>query len=81
MAGTSTAGAAVRRAHITGKVEYREGDGQTLTIPKGPIEVEETPLDVTLSWLDGDTLGSTAIPVSDFKRYVELRAIEFDTPA
>jgi hypothetical protein len=70
-----------RRAHITGKVEYREGDGQPLTIPKGPCEIEETPLDVTLSWLDGDTLGSTAIPLSDFKRYLELRAIEFDRAA
>ena len=67
-----------RRAHIIGKVEYREGDGQTLTIPKGACEVEETPLDVTLSWLDGDTLGSAAIPVPDFRRYLESHAIELD---
>jgi hypothetical protein len=70
-----------KRAHITGKVEYREGDGATLAIPLGPCEVEETPLDVTLSWLDGDTLGSAAIPVSDFKRYLELHAIELDPAA
>ena len=68
-----------RQAHITGKVEYREGDGASILIPKGPVEVEETPLDVTLSWTDGDTHGSAAMPVSDFKRYVTTRAIEFDT--
>jgi hypothetical protein len=67
-----------RKAHITGKVEYREGDGQTLTIPKGPCEIEETPLDVTISWVEGESSGSTAIPVSDFKRFVAKRAIEFD---
>jgi len=67
-----------RQAHITGKVEYREGDGASMLIPKGPVEVEETSL-VTLSWTDGDTHGSAAMPVSDFKRYVATRAIEFDT--
>lgn len=65
-----------KRAQISGKVEFREGDGPTLPIPRGPCEVEETALDVTISWTDGDTHGSTAIPVSDFKRYVASKAIE-----
>ena len=68
-----------RRARITGKVEYREGDGASMPIPPGPCEIEETALDVTLSWTDGQTHGSAAIPVSDFKRYLATKAIEFDT--
>ena len=67
------------KAHITGKVEYREGDGTSMPIPLGPCEIDETPLDVTLSWVDGETKGSAAIPVADFKRYVAQHAIEFDT--
>jgi hypothetical protein len=65
-----------KRARINGTVEYREGDGTSIAIRPGPIEIEETELDVTISWTDGETHGSTAIPVSDFKRYVESRAIE-----
>jgi hypothetical protein len=68
-----------RHARITGKVEYREGDGTSMLIPQGPCEIEETPLDVTLSWIDGETHGSAAMPVSDFKRYLASKAIEFDT--
>ena len=70
-----------RNAHITGKVEYREGDGTSLTIPQGPCEVEETLFDVTISWVDGETRGSAAMPVSDFKRYVATRAIELEPQA
>ena len=51
-------------AHINGKVEYREGDGANITIRPGPCQVEETALDVTISWTDGDTRGSAAIPVA-----------------
>jgi hypothetical protein len=68
-----------QHARITGKVEFREGDGASMLIPLGPCEIEETPLDVTISWTDGETHGSAAIPVSDFKRYVASRAIELDT--
>ena len=69
-----------RNAHIHGTVEYREGDGTNILIPKGPCEVDETPLDVTISWIDGKTHGSAAIPVPDFKGYLASRAIEvFDT--
>lgn len=56
-------------AHIVGKVEYRQGDGPTSRIPCGPVEVELTPQDATLSWEDGDTRTSAAMPLSDFKRY------------
>jgi hypothetical protein len=55
---------------VVGKVEYREGDGINITIPPGPCEIELTALDATISWTDGDSLGSAAIPVSDYKRHL-----------
>jgi len=64
------------RARIVGQVEYREGDGPNLEIPIGPCEVEEGIDDVTISWADADTRGSTAIPLSDFRRHVADGAIE-----
>ena len=69
-----------KKARITGEVVYREGDGANITIPSGPCEFEETAHDVTLSWVDGDTRGSTAIPLADFKRYVATRAIHVLSP-
>jgi hypothetical protein len=65
-----------KQARIKGTVEYREGDGTSIAIRPGPIEFEATELDVTLSWTDGETHGSTAIPLTDFNRYVATGAIE-----
>ncbi len=65
-----------RQAHIKGKVEFREGDGASLTIPVGPCEIEETALDATISWGDGETRGSTAIPIDVYRHYVSSGAIE-----
>lgn len=65
-----------QRAQVTGKVEYRQGDGPTATIRPGPVEVETTPADATLSWTEGETHGSAAIPIQDFRRYVSNGAIE-----
>jgi len=67
-----------RKARITGKVEYREGDGPMIAIPVGPCEVQESDQDVTLSWVDGDTHGSAAIPLSEFRRYVARKAIQLE---
>jgi hypothetical protein len=69
-----------KRAHIRGEVAYREGDGPNITIPVGPCEIEETAQDVTISWTEGDTHGSTAIPLTDFKRHVASKAIEILEP-
>ena len=71
----------VKSAHIKGEVSYREGDGPHITIPLGPCEIEETAQDVTISWVDGDTRGSAAIPITDFKRYVSSGAIELTAVA
>jgi len=65
-------------ARIVGKVEYREGDGANLVIRPGPCEVEQTPLDATISWTDGLTKGVAAMPLPNFQRYVSSHAIRFD---
>ena len=67
-----------KTARITGKVEYREGDGANMTIRPGPCEIEETALDATISWTDGASRGSAAIPLADFRRYVASNAIRID---
>lgn len=58
------------RAEVKGPLTYREGDGVEMTVPLGPCEIELTDLDVTLTWVDGATHGSTAIPVSDYERHL-----------
>jgi hypothetical protein len=68
----------VQNARITGKVEYREGDGANITIRLGPCKVEETDMDATISWTDGDSHGSAAMPIADYRRYIEGRAIQLD---
>jgi len=59
-----------QRAQIKGKVTYREGDGVQIAIRPGPVEVQATPSDVTLSWTDGETHGSAAMPLGDFNAFV-----------
>lgn len=68
----------IKTGRITGKVEYREGDGANITIRLGPCEVEETPLDVTISWTDGESRGSAAMPVADYRRLIASKAIQID---
>ena len=67
---------AAQTAQIVGKVEYREGDGPNIVIRPGPVKVETGLNDVTLSWVDEEVRGSTAIPLADFKRYVSEGKIE-----
>lgn len=62
-------------ARVVGDVEFRQGDGPKQMIPHGPVEVHTTHNDATLSWEDGETRGSAAIPISDFKRYSASGAI------
>ena len=67
-----------KTARITGAVEYREGDGANITIRPGPCEVDETALDATISWTDGDSHGSAAMPLGDYRRYLASGAIQVD---
>ena len=66
----------IKNARITGKVEYREGDGANISIRPGPCKVDETELDATISWTDGDSHGSAAIPIADYRRYVSSKALQ-----
>ncbi len=66
-----------KSAQIIGKVEYREGDGTNITIRPGPCEIQETAQDVTISWTDGESNGSAAIPMADFKTHLASKAIQF----
>lgn len=67
-------------ARIVSAIEYREGDGPPMEIPEGPVALEIADLDVTLSWVDGDFHGSTAIPIGDYQRYLGEGKIELDKP-
>ena len=64
-----------KQGRIVGVVTYREGDGQEIVIRPGPCEITVTSLDVTLSWTDGDTHGSTALPLAEYTRYLSSGAI------
>lgn len=57
----------IKSAGITGKVEYREGDGANIAIRPGPCEVVETALNATISWTDGESHGSAAMPIADYR--------------
>ena len=66
-------------SHINGQImgvlTYREGDGVAILIPRGPCEIETAGLDVTLSWLDGGTRGSAAIPMADYAHFVNTGSL------
>jgi hypothetical protein len=64
-----------RSGRVTGKVEFREGDGPLMRIRPGAAEVEVNASDVTISWADGDTHGVAAIPMADYHRYLSRRLI------
>lgn len=66
------------QATIVGDVAYRLGDGPMQQIPKGPVAFEVATSDVTISWGDGETRESTAIPRGEFNRYVQEKAIRLE---
>ena len=59
-----------KRGQVNEGMTYREGDGVEMPIPAGPCEIEITGLDVTLTWVDGETHGATAIPLADYHNNV-----------
>lgn len=61
-----------QQALIRGEVEFRAGDGVMMPIPDGPVEIDLSDEEsVTLSWLDGNDTGSTAITRDEYDRYVK----------
>ena len=67
-----------KHARIAGEVEYREGDGTNIPIRPGPCEIDQTAVDATISWRDGDSRGSAAMPMADYRRYVAGQAIQIE---
>lgn len=59
-----------KHGQVKGTLGFREGDGVLMEVPLGPCEVDIGELDVTLSWNEGDTQHSTAIPKVDFDQFV-----------
>lgn len=74
----SVASVKTQPARIQGKVEYREGDGPNIAIRPGPVGVQVTAIDATLSWADGETRGSAAMPIADFRNYLAQGAIKLN---
>ena len=59
------------RGRVVGHVTYTEGDGPKLTIPPGPCEITVTAQDATIAWSEGDARGATAIPLDQYRRYID----------
>ena len=74
----TTAPVETQPGRIHGTVEYREGDGPMIAIRRGAVGVQLTNTDATLSWDDGDTRGSAAMPIGIFRNYVARGAIKLD---
>jgi hypothetical protein len=64
---------------VVGIVEFRPGDGAKMPIPLGPVEIETNRAEATLSWVDGETHGAAAMPLTDFRRYVTEGAIKLQS--
>ena len=62
-------------ATIVGTVEFRPGDGPMMPIPQGHVDIDLNRTEATLSWVDGETHGAAAMPLTEFKRYVSTGAI------
>ena len=63
---------------VLGKVEFREGEGIMLEVPRGAVDLVIAETDLTLSWLGGDYLSPAAIPYPEFCRYVTEGAIALE---
>lgn len=68
----------IQRGRIVGEVDYREGDGPNIRIRPGPCQIEQTSVDATISWTDGDARGSAAMPIDAFRRHLASGAIRID---
>ena len=61
----------MQHAIIRGEVCFRAGDGVTIPIPPGPVDIEVTDEDATLGWTDSNgSAMSTAITRDEYDRYL-----------
>lgn len=63
------------KVFVIGEVSYREGDGPMMPIRPGLCESEESELDVTLGWQDGNNRLSAVMPRDEFDRFINNGAI------
>jgi hypothetical protein len=71
-----------QHATVTDYVTYRPGDGAEMAIPEGPIDVELSADSATMSWVaDNGSAGLTAIPLTQYKEYVQQKKIVPSTSA
>lgn len=65
-----------RRASIHGHVTFTPGDGAPITIPEGPVELEEAEDSVTLGWeAEEGVVGSAALPRLQYEQYLKAGKI------
>jgi hypothetical protein len=67
-----------QHAIIRGEVCFRVGDGMTMPIPPGPVEIEVADDSVTLGWTADGSASSTAITRDEYERYVAEGKIRVD---
>ncbi|WP_077002899.1 hypothetical protein [Variovorax sp. KK3] len=65
-------------AKVVGKLEYRAGDGPLVTVPVGPVEINLAQDSAVMSWGEDGSAQSTAIPLDEYRRYVDEGVIEQD---
>ena len=67
-----------QQATIHPGVQYTPGDGAAITIRPGKAEVQRSADSATLSWTHDDgSVGSAAMPRTQFERYVQSGKITF----
>jgi glutathione S-transferase len=60
---------------VVDTVEYREGEGMSLEVRRGMVQIEVTCMDAVLSWADEKHHGMAAIPYANLLQYVKDGAI------
>jgi len=65
-----------QQATINEHVTYRPGDGASMVIPQGPVDVDLSADSATLSWSEENgAVGLTAIPLAQYEEYVRQKRI------
>jgi hypothetical protein len=63
----------IQHAEVNGTVAYRDGDGPSVEIRPGPVDVEDLGDTVNLTWHDDEGDHSQALPKAIFAQYVKNR--------
>ncbi|VWX59308.1 conserved hypothetical protein [Burkholderiales bacterium 8X] len=65
-------------AKVIRSIEYRAGDGPMVEIPEGLLEVNLHDDSAVLSWDDGGSPQTAAIPLEEYERFVREGRIARD---